>query len=78
MTLLETTDGKYTGSSQQSFIEPQYRISAELYEESQARMTKVILRRKRSLKGAGWWMRVSQIVKKSVITKSLPAAVFPL
>lgn len=48
MTLVETTDGKYIGSSQQSFIELQYGFSAELYEEYQARTKKVVLRRKRS------------------------------
>lgn len=78
MTLVETTDGKYIGSSQQSFIELQYGFSAELYEEYQARTKKVVLRRKRSLKGAGWWMRVSHIGKKSVIIKTLTAAVFRL
>lgn len=40
-------------------------------------MTKMVLKRKRSLKGAGWWMRVSHIGKKSGIIRTLPAAVFP-
>lgn len=54
MTLTETTDGKYIGSSQQSFIELQSRFSAELYEESQARMTKVVFEEEEKSKGC--WM----------------------
>lgn len=41
-------------------------------------MTKVVLKRKRNLKDAGWWMRVLHIGKKSVIIKTSPAAVFAL
>jgi len=37
MTAEETTASKYRGSSQCCFIKAQYLLSAQLYEESQAR-----------------------------------------
>lgn len=46
VTLIETTDGEYIDSSQQSFIELQYGFSGDLYEQSQGRMAKVVLRKK--------------------------------